>query len=202
MFAFLSSFSPKAIAVGLALAAGIVAAIGSWRLALLAFLAQYLLASLLLVQLIGLQVALTKALVGTSIFFALYLTAHQLSKGGWERIEGQSSPQAAFNSAFRLLAVLLVGLAVPSLAGRYPLPLVSPEMGLACYWLGSMGVLAAILREEPLRAGLGLLSFLLGFELFYVALEHSLSVLTLLGVIDLLIGLAIAYLALARRSLP
>jgi hypothetical protein len=38
-----------------------------------------------------------------------------------------------------------------------------------------------------------------GFELFYAALESSLSVVGLLGVVNLFMALAIAYLASARE---
>jgi hypothetical protein len=55
-----------------------------------------------------------------------------------------------------------------------------------------------ILTAEPLKAGLGLLTFMVGFELFYAALESSLSVVGFLGIANLFMALAIAYLASAR----
>ena len=55
-----------------------------------------------------------------------------------------------------------------------------------------------ILTAEPLKVGLGLLTFMAGFELFYAALESSLSVTGFLGIINLFMGLAIAYLVSAR----
>ncbi|MBC8248814.1 MAG: hypothetical protein H8E90_03965, partial [Anaerolineales bacterium] len=47
---------------------------------------------------------------------------------------------------------------------------------------------------ERLKAGMGLLTLVTGFELFYSALEHSLSVVGFLGIANFLIALAIAYL--------
>lgn len=199
MFRLLSSLAPELIAIGLAFTAGVVV-VGSRRLSLLALLVQYLLAGLLLARLIGPQVASVKIIVGLLVCFILYPTAHHLSRmGGGPGWTGswKTSP-TTLRGVFRFLTIILVGLAVYNLAGRYPLPQAPPEMNFACYCLGSMGLLTAVLTEEPLRAGLGLLTFLLGFELFYLTLERSLSVLALLGIMDCLIGLAITYLALVH----
>jgi uncharacterized MnhB-related membrane protein len=103
--------------------------------------------------------------------------------------------------AFRLLAALFVGLAVYSLSKRYPLPEVPSDISLACYWLASLGLLVLMLTEEPLKAGMGLLTLVTGFELFYSALERSLSVVGFLGIANFLIALAIAYLAASRAEL-
>ena len=102
---------------------------------------------------------------------------------------------------FRLLAALFVGLAIYSLSKRYPLPEVPSDIGLACYWLASLGLLVLMLTEEPLKAGMGLLTLVTGFELFYSALERSLSVVGFLGIANFLIALAIAYLAASRAEL-
>ncbi len=105
---------------------------------------------------------------------------------------GGEAPLADF--AFRLLAALFVGLAVYSLSRRYPLPEVPSDVGFACYWLASLGLLVLMLTDEPLKAGMGLLTFITGFELFFSVLERSLSVVGFLGIANFLIALAIAYL--------
>jgi len=198
MLAFLSSLASKSIAIGLAITAGALVVVNNRRLLLLALLVQYLLVGLLMARLISPQVALVEVAIGLLVCLILFLTIHQLSgRGGSSERVAEASP-APLRSVFLSLAVILVGLAVPSLAGRYPLPEVPLEICLACYWLCSMGFLAASLTERPLKAGSGLLTSLLGFELFYITLESSLSVLALLGAIDCLVGLLIAYLALAR----
>jgi len=63
-----------------------------------------------------------------------------------------------------------------------------------------VGLFLAGMAEEPLGAGLGLLVFLNGFDLFFGALEPSLVVAGLLGLVQFLITLAVAYLALARAG--
>ena len=108
------------------------------------------------------------------------------------------APLADF--AFRLLAALFVGLAVYSLSQRYPLPEVPSGIGFVCYWLASQGLLALVLTDEPLKAGMGLLTFITGFELFYSVLERSLSVVGFLGIANFLVALAIAYLTGASEA--
>jgi len=57
-----------------------------------------------------------------------------------------------------------------------------------------------MLTEESLKAGMGLLTFMAGFELFYSPLERSLSVAGFLGIANLLIALAISYLEASRAE--
>jgi hypothetical protein len=57
-----------------------------------------------------------------------------------------------------------------------------------------MGVFAIALADEPFKGGLGLLTVIAGFELFYSSIEQSLAVVGLLGVVNFMIALAISYL--------
>jgi len=81
---------------------------------------------------------------------------------------------------------------------RIPLPEVPGDITLACYLLASLGLLLIGLSEAPMQVGLGLLTFLSGFDLFYVALEPSLAVAGLLGAVSFLIALATAHLRVAQ----
>jgi len=197
--------------VGLIVTAGLIVIARDWRLSLSALSAQYVLAGLLLTRFIQPQVALIKVLIGALVCIILYLTARLAGESGEEpRSEQEAAEDAPSIStasrrdvwlielAFRLLATLFVGLAVYGLASRYPLPKLPSDIGFACYWLGSMGLLVLMLTEEPLKAGMGLLTLVAGFELFYSPLERSLSVAGFLGIANFLIALAIAYLAASR----
>jgi len=159
-------------------------------------------------------VAVIKVLIGDLVCVVLYLTARLVSAGEeeptleQEAAEDSGSPLPAIRGgasladfAFRLLAALFVGLAVYSLSKRYPLPEVPSDIGFACYWLASQGLLVLMLTDEPLKAGMGLLTLIAGFELFYSVLEHSLSVAGFLGIANFLIALAIAYLIASRVEL-
>jgi hypothetical protein len=210
VLAQLSFLTTKAAIIGLVITASIIVVIRDWRFLLTALLGQYVLVGLLLTRLIRPQVAVIKVLIGALVCVVLYLTARLVDVSEREQgaaedsrsplhvIRGEASPA---NFAFRLLAGLFVGLAVYSLSRRYPLPEVPSDVGFACYWLASLGLLVLMLTEEPLKAGLGLLTLITGFELFYSALEHSLSVAGFLGIANFLIALAIAYLASSRAEL-
>jgi hypothetical protein len=168
---------------------------------------------LLLTRLIQPQVALTKVLIGALVCVVLYLTGRLASTGKeeptseQEAAEDSDTPLRAIRGgpsladfAFRLLTALFVGLAVYTLSKRYPLPEVPSDIALACYWLASLGLLVLMLTDEPLKAGMGLLTLITGFEMFYSALERSLSVVGFLGIANFLIALAIAYVTAASRA--
>ena len=196
VLAQLSFLTTTPAIVGLIVTASLIVIISDWRFSLAALSVQYVLVGLLLTRLIQPQVAVIKVLIGALVCVVLYLTARLVDVRGEgpplerEDAEGVSLP----DFAFRLLAALFVGVAVYSLSRRYPLPEVPSDIGLACYWLVSLGLLVLMLTEEPLKAGMGLLTLVTGFELFYSALEHSLSVVGFLGIANFLIALAIAYL--------
>jgi membrane-bound metal-dependent hydrolase YbcI (DUF457 family) len=188
--------------VGLVVTASLIIMVRDWRVSLAALLAQYLLLGFLLTRLISPEVATVKTLVGALICLILYLTARRVR---WGRQRGKDRFSPLFTGwevfpvglPFRLLAVVLMGLVVSSLLKSYPLPEVPRDIGFACYWLALVGLLVMILTAEPLKTGLGLLTFIAGFELFYTGLESSLSLVGFLGIVNLLMALAIAYLASA-----
>jgi hypothetical protein len=204
VIAKLSFLTASPAVVGLVVTASLIIMVRDWRASLAALLAQYLLLGFLLTRLIPLEVATVKTLIGALICPILYLTAR---RGRWGRQRDKDRPSPfptgwevfPVGLPFRLLAVVLMGLVASSLLKSYPLPEVPRDIGFACYWLALAGLLVMILTAEPLKAGLGLLTFMAGFELFYAALESSLSVVGLLGIVNLFMALAIAYLASAGQ---
>jgi uncharacterized MnhB-related membrane protein len=213
VLAQLSFLTTKAAIIGLVITASLIVVIRDWRLSLAALSVQYVLVGLLLTRLIQPQVALTKVLIGALVCVVLYLTGRLASTGEEEPTSEQEAAENNRSSlpairggtsladfTFRLLTALFVGLAVYTLSKRYPLPEVPSDIGLACYWLASLGLLVLMLTEEPLKVGMGLLTLITGFELFYSALEHSLSVVGFLGIANFLIALAIAYITASTSS--
>jgi hypothetical protein len=199
------------VASGLALSAGLIVLLRDWRISLSALLAQYILTGLLLTRLIPPEIAMLKVVVGGLICAILYLTARRISPdrpaeqppGGYWGVRSVTWPgQEIFPSgiAFRLFALLLIGLAAYSAAQSYPIPEVPEQINLVCYWLMFSGFLVLILTGEPLKAGQGLLTLSTGFELFYASIEHSLSLVGLWGAVNLLLALAIAYLTSAQGA--
>jgi hypothetical protein len=199
--------------VAVMITAGVMVVIKDWRASLLALVIQYVVMGLLLTSEIRMELALIKTLVGAILCLILYMTARHVE---WGRPASPLSPAAEGELSepptsqwtlptelpFRFLAALLVVVAAYGGASTYPMPAVSEAIGLSVYAMAALGLLAMGLTDEPLKAGLGLLTFVSAFELFYTVLEPSLIVVGFLGLANLLIALAIAYLTVARTVAP
>jgi len=190
---------------GVLVTAGLLVVSRDWRLNVIALAVQYFLMVLLLARLIRLEVAAVKGLVGWMICMVFYLTERRASV--FEQLsaaEGTVVSQRhrrwlmSARASFCLLAGLLISVAAYTAALRIPLPEVPTDITLVCYLLAGLGLLLIGLSEVPMQVGLGLLTFLSGFDLFYVALEPSLAVAGLLGAVSFLIALATAYLRVAQ----
>jgi hypothetical protein len=206
-------FITRELAVlGLFVTGGLMVLVRDWRASLLALLGQYLLAGLVLSRLVLPEIALIKVLIGALICPMLYLAARQ---AGWRADRKWLLPSGdASNTtpaqdslfpgglAFRLLAVTLMVILAAALSRRYPLPVIPPDVGLGSYWLILIGLLILMLTEEPFKGGQGLLTAIIGFELFYTSIERSLAMVWLWAVVNLLLALAIAYLVVARGAGP
>lgn len=195
--------------LGIFITASLLIVSQDWRLNVISLAVQYFFLALLMTQLVRLELAAVKALIGWLVCLVVYLTeqqAHSFTRDpnsgselpalGWfeARLEGWRSHGVSARAAFRFLVTLVVALTAYALTLAIPLPQLPPELTGACYLLGSLGMLLIGLSQDPVRVGLGLLTFLSGFDLFYVALEPSLVVTGLLGSISFIIALGMAYL--------
>jgi hypothetical protein len=188
--------------VGIFLTAGLLVVSRDWRLNVTALSVQYFFVVLLLTRLIRLEVAAVKGLTGWMICMVFYLTERRASELEQSSAAERSTPRRPWiisaRASFCLLAGLLVSVAAYVAALRIPLPEVPTDITLACYLLAGLGLLLIGLSEAPMQVGIGLLTFLSGFDLFYVALVPSLAVAGLLGAVSFLIALAAAYLRAAQ----
>lgn len=197
---------------GILVTANILVISREWRLNVFALIVQYFFVVMLMTRLIRLEVAAIKGLIGWMICMVFYLTERQgedLARAARPNIEAR--PEAASErrwrrwamtarTAFSLLAGLLVSVVAYMAALRFPLPteVIPPDISLACYLMVGLGLLAIGLNESPMQLGIGLLTFLAGFDLFYVAVEPSLVVVGLVGAVSLLIALAVSFLRAAQ----
>lgn len=204
LLARLSFISVTTAAFGVLVTAEVLIVIQDWRLSLLALAAQYVFVGLLLTRVLVPELAALKALIGLIICPVLYVTAVRVRWGQpGAGANGQPGWRLPTSEPFRLVAALMGALVTYNLATRPGLTLPEvqdPAINLACFALMGLGLLALGLTEEPLKAGMGLLTFMSGFELFYAGLEQSLLVIGLLGLVNLLIALGVAYLASARAA--
>lgn len=211
----LSFLAAMPAVAGIFVTAMILVVSRDWRLNVMALTVQYFFVVLLLTRLIRLEVAAVKGLIGWMICMVFYLTERRASAFGEHSDvfhppvpEHEDEDAAASQryrrwvmsarSSFCLLAGLLVSVAAYTATLRFPLPEVPTDITLACYLLAGLGLLLVGLSEAPMQVGFGLLTFLLGFDLFYVALEPSLAVAGLLGAVSFVIALSTAYLRVAQ----
>jgi hypothetical protein len=192
---------------GVVITAGLLVVSRDWRLNVIALAVQYFFVVLLLTRQIRLEVAAVKGLIGWLICMVFYLTERRASMLEQPAaVEGAQPSQRlrrwiiSARSSFCLLAGILVAVAAYTAALRIPLPEVPADITLACYLMAGLGLLLIGLSEAPMQVGLGLLTFLSGFDLFYVALEPSLAVAGLLGAVSFLIALAAAYMRTAQMA--
>ena len=73
-------------------------------------------------------------------------------------------------------------------------------VSLATFGLAGLGLLGLGLTEEPLKVGMLLITVLMGFEMYYAAVEPSLAVMALLAIVDFAVTLGACYLAAVRRG--
>ncbi len=210
----LSSIPGTAVLIGLSIAAAALVILVNWRFLIIALGAQYVLIGLMLTRIVPLELAAVKALVGVMICPVLYITARRVNWGQGQ-LDDEEEEEEAEPKPRRLewlispglpvriiVAVLAVAFSL-SLAQRNPLPItgdqaLSRDLTVGAFSVILLGLLNAALAENPLKMGLGLLSIIAGFELFYTAVEPTLTIVGFLGLTNLILALAIAYLTTAR----
>jgi hypothetical protein len=197
--------------------AGIVVALAMlliaqrWQLHALAMAILYFFAALLHTRVIRPEVVIVKLLIGWMIALTLYMTGRYLSAQRLERekdegeangFEEETTSRFTLPAGVPLRSLVLVAVFLVALAGfsRFPLPLVPDVVGMACYLMGVGGIFLMGLSEDPFRTGLGLLTFLAGFDLFFGALEPSLAVTGLIGATSFAVALAVTFLAVTHAA--
>jgi hypothetical protein len=201
----LSSLITPAL-IGLLITASFLVIVNDWRLGFIALAAQYLLAAVLIAQIAVWQVVVVKIIAGLLSVGILYLTGAEVHFGrkvspplpeGAEAAPASARFEFPTGLPFRVLAVLMVSLAAWNIATQSDFVLhgIPSWLNVAGYLLIALSLLNLGLTEEPMNAGLGLLTLLTGFGIFYTAVEPSLAVVALLAAVDFVIALAVGYLA-------
>ena len=214
LLAALSGLPATTVLTALVVTASLLVILEDWRILNLLLGVEYLLVGLLLIvsQIDGFpaELAIVKSLVGVMIVPVLYISARRARWGKTpdEIDDDAGAPRARFawlrapGLALRLIVALLGAAITLSLAFRSPVQFITPptaarDITIATLALIGQGLLNLALNENPLKVGLGLLTILAGFELFYTPVEPTLAVVALLGFLNLLIALALSYLVAA-----
>jgi hypothetical protein len=219
--AFLGQQRAALAALGTAL---VLVTLHDWRWSLLALAGQYVLAGWLLTEKLQPEVALLITLVGLMICLVLYITAREVNWGVHEQrpapdpaTDGEQTGDSHLRRMSRIkVAVLSTNLVFRFLTGSLAtaiviyatrngmiaLPELPAHMNLAATGLMALGLLALGLTEEPLSAGMGLLTAMNGFTLFYHSLEQAITVIGFLIGVEFLIALVASYLTIAHHLSP
>ncbi|HJW84238.1 MAG TPA: hypothetical protein VJ754_08030 [Anaerolineae bacterium] len=216
----LSGLPSTSVLIALIMASSLMVILSDWRVLVLILGIQYLLVGMFLIvsriEGFPIELAIVKALVGIMIVPALYISAR---RARWGRpveadeaddIDGARPRLAWLRSpglALRTIAALLVAAVALSLALRNPIEITASQTSsryvtIAMFMLVAQGLLNIGLNENPLKAGLGLLTALAGFEAFYAVVEPTLLIIALLGLLNLVIALALALLITAWAVRP
>ncbi|MGD1996368.1 MAG: hypothetical protein PVH62_06310 [Anaerolineae bacterium] len=201
----LSFLAAMPAVAGLFIALALLLVMERWQMHALGMAILYFFAALLHTRVIHPEVAAIKLLIGWMIALTLYLTGRRLSEqqeAGEEESSEPTRPPFSMAAGTPLRALILIAVFVIAQASsiRFPLPEVPADVGLACYLLGTGGLFLMGLSEDPFRAGLGLLTFLAGFDLLFGVLEPSLVVAGLLGAAGFLIALGVTFLAVTHAA--
>ncbi len=210
LFSQLAHLSGRPAFLGLIVTAAVVAVVRDWRLELWALLVQYVLVGVLHMRMLPPELALVKVLVGALICPMLYWAARWVEGERAHRAEVEREraaeregevplppppwPICPTNWAFRSLVVLFLGLVLYGMFSNLKLPFIASDIAPACVWLWLMGLLVLTLTSEPLPAGIGLLTMVSGFELFFDVTSPGLAGVGMWAAVNLTMGLAISYL--------
>lgn len=220
ILASLPTITTATAVAGMFITASLMVLLLDWSQAMLALVVQYVLFGWLLATLIPLPLALIKALTGAIACVILYWSARRIGELPASSLEPTELDEAArvrlvgarreairdatgfsMQMPFRLAALSLAVLATYGLATRYPLPGLTPVIGVASVWLAAVALLLLGLTESPLRTGMALLTWLMAFEMFYVTWEQSVTIAGLLGIATLFVALGSGYLISVRGAL-
>ncbi len=214
LLSYFSFVASTTAAFGVVLAAGLIVIFFDWRLLVLAFSVMAVFSGLLYSQLLPPQIAGIKMMISLLVAVQMYFTGRQISSNRAhdaqpepEELTEADSPnlrrRITTGLPFRIVVVVMVLLVSwqASTTPAFSVPDVSPTVSQAVIGLIAMGLLGLGLTEDPLKAGLMLLTVLTGFELYYAAIEPALAVIALLAAMNFAIALAAGYLAIIK-SLP
>ena len=197
-----------------------IALFWDWRLALFALIIQYLAATLLFTDLLDPRLAIIKLFVGMFVCLIFYMTARQVNYGQMPddmtaketaRLKRDSKQYAvgrwtisrdfAIRAIATSLALLFVFIITQLSTIRLPgVPQDLPHITTAILILMSLGLVGLAASRDPIPSGMGLFTFLTGFELYYAALDQSIVMLAAMAALNFAVALAIAYLAQVRRA--
>jgi hypothetical protein len=162
------------------------------RVAIALLVVQYLLAFAVSFSTQPLRTILARLIGGLLVCLILYTSQHRFSRG-LTFIHADALPRSTWFRLITSLIVVLVAIAIASQNQQIPTTF-EANIFLGAVINLCMGALMVGLYQTPLEAAIGLLTLLIGFDLFYGAIEPSLAIVALLISIQVIIALATSYI--------
>jgi hypothetical protein len=199
----LAEFVSLPSAWGIFFMGSLIYLISEWRFRFLAMVTQYLFVGILFLRIFNSrpEMAMMKIIIGWLISGSLLVSAGVRRQADTDNGIG-STLRWATNLPFRLTSLATVTVIAYLASQKFPLPYVSPELGLACFLLLVLALLYFGTDEQDAGiVGIGVLNLLVALDIFYSAQEPGLLVTGLLVVLNLIVGLATSYLMVAEVPL-
>lgn len=193
------------------LTAALLLFLEDWRWSLAVLAVQFVVAGLLFAWVLEPNMAGLKMIVGLFTCLMLYFTGRQV---GWgvdlvdiSNCLGKDGRLVTIGP-ITLPAEKLIRSALALLVGAIALLFLPPAgdttmavtLELAAYVLVALGLVTVGVHERPFRAGIGLLTYLTGYDLLYSGLAFSKSLMIFFTAVYLITALTINFLAQRRYS--
>lgn len=195
------------ILIPLVLVASLLSISVDWRVALGSLWGVHLLVSAWLSVVATPEVALAKAITGTTVCALLWPSLRSLFAGSYEsrrqarRVLGVTGPRST-DEPFMLFGALLAAAAAIALSQAYPLA--EGASNFAWYWLALLGLLLVVLSRDIVRVGLGLLLLVNAVDLVDTMVARNQGVLAIgarsIVAIALALALALCWTYLQARG--
>ena len=193
---------------GLVVTATFVVVFSDWRMGLFALAAQYVLAAILVLDLLPYPLPLVRIISGILALIIFWVTFRQKSSA-YRRAIQQAPNDAAREMAharyrsgifvagfmFRLFALALAAMGILGIASSVSFLGLSSDILFGAVWLIAAGILVAIVSRDVLWLGLGMLMLTSGFTILETAMDPSLLLFGLLNISDLLLAVVVAHLS-------
>jgi hypothetical protein len=168
------------------------------RIAIFLLLGQYLLAFVLSLSFSPLRSSLARLVGGILVSTILY-SSHVRFQTASNNQEGQTLPRSLWFRAITGIIIFTVAWAFAQQRQSIPAAL-GGDVFLGAIFNMCLGALMLGLYQSALEAAVGLLTLLIGFDLFYGGIEPSLAIVVLMISLQIIISLAISYIMSVRHS--
>ena len=176
-----------------------------WRWSVAVLAVQYVVAGLLFAWILEPQMAGVKLIVGLFTCIILYLTGRQVGWGGFSADGNDSFVRSGrpvtigpvtlpTDMLLRPALALIVGAVCLLFLPRSEDANLPGVLAVGAYVLIVLGLITLGVHLRPYKAGMGLLTFLTGFDLLYSALAFSNTLLVFFAAAHLVTAVVVSYL--------